>query len=112
MRRLPDHIEKIGAGFSGKNNVTADLIKREKNVAIYERSDGYYEVGIINASKGGDWEVWGKMRHFEAKENYFTNSIFGRDAWCCSVLETAEGYMGLLLASGDKAISETRLYTS
>lgn len=112
MKRLEDHIAQIGAGYSGKYNVTADLIKREKNVAIYLRSDGYYEVGIISASTGGEKLIWGEKRYFEAKENYFTNSVFGRDAFCCTSLDSAQRYMNDFLSSGDKLISETRLYTS
>lgn len=113
MKRLPDHIEKIGAGFNKDSGfVTADLIKRKENVAIYLRTDGYYEVGVIFANKDTVKELWGKVKHFTAKENYFSNNAFGKFAKCTHSLEKAEEYMEMFLASEDKAVRENRVYTS
>lgn len=114
MKRLPDHIESIGADYRLDNggHMSADLVKREKNVAIYLREDGYYEVGTIFCSKGGPKSFGGVEVIYEAKENYFANYQFGDNAICTSFLNNAEKYFDRLLALNSKSSTETRIYTS
>ena len=78
MKKLKDYIEDTKAGFAkGQEGRTARLVKREADVAMYLRDDGYYEVGYVKSQKEGDAVIGGKKIHLEEKENYWVPEDFG-----------------------------------
>ena len=75
MKKLDETLSISGTGIRG---LTATLVLRTKNKAMYKRTDGYYEVFLIRTSKAG--EVFGK--ELPDREVYPGNEDFGRTAWC------------------------------
>ena len=72
--RLPEVVSIRGAGIDG---LTATLIERTENKAIYRRSDLVYE--IFRVKKAGAGDMFGKT--YDNRELYPGNSDFGNIAW-------------------------------
>ena len=72
--RLPKEVAIRGTGIDG---LTATLIERTENKAIYKRCDGVYEVFRIR--KADAMTLFGKQR--PAQEMYPSNNEFGNSAW-------------------------------
>ena len=72
--RLPEVVSIRGAGIDG---LTATLIERTENKAIYRRNDLVYEVFRIK--KAGAGEMFGKS--YGDREVYPGNNDFGSTAW-------------------------------
>jgi len=81
MKKLENEIDLKGLGMP----VKATLIERAEDKAIYERSDGYFEVFKIKVSK--ESEVFGKS--YPVRETYPGNEDFGYSAWCYRSLDKA-----------------------
>ncbi len=85
MKRLGEKTKVRGTGISG---LTSTLIKRTEHVAMYLRSDGYYETGIIKITKEDTLMPNGKI--ILAGEHYWGNEDFGDYAKTTSNKERAE----------------------
>ena len=85
---LPDSYldEVVPIKGLGKNNVLSRLLKREKGVCLYERSDRVWEVfrPRVKIPK----VVFGKS--YPRREVYPGNEDFGDDAFCYTQKENAE----------------------
>lgn len=90
MKKLGKKLNISGIGLPG---LTAKLIKRKKNVAIYLRDDGLYEVGIIKISPAA--KLFGK--EYPEREIYFSNEDFGSTAFTTTIKEKAEKYFDKFL---------------
>jgi hypothetical protein len=75
MQPLPEIVNVNGTGIIG---LKARLLKRDRNICLYERSDGYFEVFIVQVSPAA--EVFGKS--YPEREVYPGNDDFGKTAWC------------------------------
>jgi len=76
IQRLPDIQEDFtGVGIPG---LTAKLLHRTEQKAIYERSDLHYEVFRVKIAEAT--EIFGKT--YPRRELYPTNENFGQWAWC------------------------------
>jgi hypothetical protein len=76
-KRLPDVVEVSGAGIP---QLTAKLIERTENKALYYRWDNVYEV--FRVKKSGATEMMG--REYPRREVYPGSGDFGKTAWCFS----------------------------
>jgi len=81
--RLPDIVHPKGTGIPG---LTATLIKRDRKLCMYERSDEIWEVFFIQYFEAQI--LYGKS--YPARETYPCNEDFGKTAWCFSKRENAE----------------------
>lgn len=100
MKRLPNYIENTRAGFdTGQPGKTANLIKRERDVAMYLRDDGYYEIGYVKSQKEQDVVMDGHNIHFEEKENYWIPEDFGIIASTTKNVNRAEELYNFYLGS-------------
>lgn len=83
--------------FEGKGEVkgvTFTQNRRQGNIVIMERSDGYYEVCTITSQKEATRTIGGATVHFEAKELYPSG-----DSWngkCVKELDRAIRYFNKL----------------
>lgn len=74
MKVLEQKIEVRGI----EEPMSSTKIKRSKNICMYLREDGAYEVFIVQTEKAK--EIKGVK--FEAREVYPKNEDFGSTAWC------------------------------
>jgi len=81
--KLPDEVFPKGTGIP---DLSARLLKRYKNLCLYERSDENYEVFIVKTQEAT--EMFGK--NYPAKEVYPNNEDFGYSAWCYHDKKEAE----------------------
>ena len=78
LRELPEvQIQFIGVGIP---QLTAKLVKRTKNKAMYYRWDGVWEVFRVTIAEAAEIEAWGTS--FPRREVYPGNEQFGSIAWC------------------------------
>ena len=68
-------------------DVTAKQLYRTETTAVYERSDGYYEVFIIKIGKPQQTAFGLSIDDYY--ERYPSNRDFGKSAWTCMTLERA-----------------------
>jgi hypothetical protein len=73
--RLPEIVRIKGTGILG---LTAKLVTREENKAMYYRCDDVYEV--FRVKKAGEKTMFGK--EYSKREVYPGNDDFGVSAWC------------------------------
>lgn len=87
MEKLPEFIENTKAGFKkGEPGRTANLLKRDRKVAMYLRSDNMYEVGIVHVYKAAIvFDV-----SYPEREKYWNNEDIGTLAICTPSLSIAE----------------------
>lgn len=83
MRKLEEVVEIHGIGIP---DVKAICLKRKGQVALYERSDGCFEVFIVQ--KKPEQLIYNKL--YPAREIYPHNEDFGKKAWCFKNIEFAE----------------------
>jgi hypothetical protein len=89
----------------GKNHSDWDFIqvKREGNVAMYERKDrmsgrSHWEVIKVREEKGGKRVLGGVEVFFKPREVYPSDREFGDFGWCYGDREVAESKFSLLLS--------------
>jgi hypothetical protein len=82
MKKLEEKVEITGTGIP---NLTATLIERTRQKAIYLRSDDIYEVFKIKIHPPA--ELYG--RSYPEREAYPSNEDFGKTAWTYTSLEKA-----------------------
>lgn len=92
-------MEKIPNTFKTNGN-TYELLKREKDVAIYKLLDIFegYEVHAIRQQKASNYKTRdGTVISFKEKEILTNNEDFGTFGWFYPSLELAEKKMNQLL---------------
>jgi hypothetical protein len=75
MELLPVKLKVTGTGIP---KLYSSLIERNGKVCLYERSDSYYEVFIVQVSPAV--LTFGKF--YPEREVYPGNDDFGKTAWC------------------------------
>lgn len=73
---------------TGIPNLITRLVKRTDKVAMYKRTDGYYEVGIIKVNPAAN--LFG--RDYPERETYWSNEDFGTIAKTTKNLRIANTY--------------------
>ena len=99
MEKLGKFIENTRAGF-GINDLgrTAILVKRDGDIAMYQRGDGFYETGIIRKNRANTRELPdGKVIEYAERETYWTNEDIGNGVICTKDREKSEEYYEYLL---------------
>ena len=84
MERLKEIVEPKGTGIPG---LTAKLVERTKNKAIYLRSDDVYEVFKIKIAPAGMSQ---REQFYPEREIYPNNEDFGKTAWTYRTLDKAK----------------------
>ena len=82
MEKLDKKVKINGTGIPG---LTAVLVERDGRACTYQRSDGVFEVFIVQVCKEG--EVFGKL--MPTREVYPCNEDFGNTAWTYREIENA-----------------------
>lgn len=79
MKRLEKTVEVRGVGMS---NLKAQQLKRDKNVAMYKRSDEKYECYEVFIIKVQRANTFPDGTSYPDREVYPNNEDFGENAWC------------------------------
>ena len=90
MKRLPITFEGTGE----VKGITFDLVKRQGNVVLYKRNDGYFEVVTVRQQKAATRTIMGKIIHYEEKEIYPSGENW--NGKCVSKLDRAEYWFNKL----------------
>jgi len=81
MKKLPEYFSGRGEVFG----IEFSQIKRIGNLAIYQRSDGFFEVVTIQTQKASTATFDGRLVQFEEKEVYPSG-----ESWNGSCVSTKE----------------------
>jgi hypothetical protein len=84
--------------FRGKGEVSGVIftqLKREGDICLYKRSDGYYEVIRARKQKEKTAIIDGNKVIFEEKEIYPTGESWGKFEWCTSNYGKALEYFAI-----------------
>lgn len=97
MKIMYRPLEKtLSISGTGLPNLSATEIKREGRICLYERSDGNFEVFIVQNSPGET--LFGKT--YPPRETYPANEDFGKIAFCFTSREYAERKYEKLIEGG------------
>jgi hypothetical protein len=83
MQKLPIQFEGTGE----VRGIKFTLNRRNGNICIYERSDGYFEVITVRQQKESIRMIAGREVHFEEKEIYPSGESW--NGKCVKTLDTA-----------------------